>query len=143
MKKRCRREIIEFHGLSQAWHNGTREPTDEDFARLADVIAKSFVIVGPDGRITERATFIEGLRQAHGTWREPGSGGPGTGTIRIKEYRLRIIDGPLALVTYEKWEQIRGETRGRQCTVLFRHRHGLPHGVEWFHVHESWLTPEQ
>lgn len=142
VKKRCWGEIIEFHQLSQAWRNGTHEGTDEDFARLADAIAKSFVFVGPDGRITERATFLEHLRQAHGSWREPGSDRPGIGTIRIQDYQLRIIEGPLVLVTYEKWEQIRGETQGRQCTVLFRHRHGLPHGVEWFHIHESWLTPE-
>ena len=139
LKERCQKEIVELHGFFQDWFNATIEPTDESFARFADVMAPGFSIIGPNGRTRELATLVEGLRGAHGSWREPGSDAPGSGSIRIENIRLQLIISSAALVTYEEWHDVRGEVRGRASTVLFELQHGLPNGVAWHHVHETWL----
>jgi hypothetical protein len=46
----------------------------------------------------------------------------------------------MLLATYEEWQVIEGETRGRLSTALFRNREGTPNGIEWVHLHETWMS---
>jgi len=138
-KDRCFQEVAELHDFFQDWFNATVEPTEESFARVADVIAAGFTLIGPDAKVTRRAALLDRLRQGHGRWREPGSKEPGTGSIRIDHVRLHLIEGPLAVVVYDERHDVRGEVRVRRTTALFRLVHGTPNGVEWYHVHETWI----
>ena len=137
MEERCRREVIELHRFFQDWFRGDLEPTDEAFARFESVIAEGFVIIGPSGRITERPALVDGLRRGHGGWR-----GDEGSRIWIEDVRLHRVEGEVAVLTYEEWQKVRGEVRGRLSSVLFRAREGTPNGVEWLHVHETWLPEE-
>lgn len=138
-KDRCFREVAELHGFFQDWFNAAVEPTEESFARVADVIASGFTLIGPDATMTRRAALLERLRRGYGRWREPGSEEPGTGSIRIERLRLFLIEGPLAVVVYDERQDVRGEVSVRRTTALFRLVHGTPNGVEWYHVQETWL----
>lgn len=139
LTERCEKEVVELHRFLEDWYNGALAPTEENLARFAGVLAPSFLLVSTDGRTSSRATLVDGLRKAHGTWREPGSDEPGAGRIRIERFRTRLIDGPVALATYEEWREVGGEVRGRTSTVVFRLEHGLPNGVAWYHLQETWL----
>ena len=146
MEESCRQEVLELHQFFQDWYNAVLEPTDESFARLADVIDADFVLISPAGRITERPALLEQLRGNHGNWQnlQPSEKTGGTDLrprIRIESFKLRRVDGDLAVATYEEWHEVRGKTRGRLSTVVFGRRAGTPNGVAWLHLHEVWLPP--
>ena len=130
MEKRCRDEVLELHRFFQDWFNAVLEP--DGFSRFADVMADGFVIVTPEGRLRDLGELSDGLRRAHGAWK-------GEGRIWIEDVRLHRVEGDVAVVTYEEWQDVRGEIKGRLSTALFRRREGIPNGVEWLHVHEVWL----
>ncbi|MGB3564007.1 MAG: hypothetical protein WBH85_20280 [Thermoanaerobaculia bacterium] len=136
MEVRYQTEINELHRFFQHWFNGELPDNDESFSRFSDVMATGFEIVSPNGRWTDRESLIAALRNSYGQWKNEG----GPGKIWIEHYRLMHTEGPLALVTYEEWQEVGGERRGRLSTALFRLREGAPNGVEWLHVHETWLS---
>jgi hypothetical protein len=47
--------------------------------------------------------------------------------------------GDILLVTYEEWQQSGDQTTARLSTALFRDKPDAPNGLEWLHVHETWL----
>jgi len=128
----CRKEVVELHAFFQQWFAGELPQTDEAFNRFASVIAKSFHIVSPAGRLMHRAAILEAVRSPHN------SGGGGV-KIWIKNYRRRSTVGEVALVTYEEWQREGDETRGRLSSALFRVKPSTPNDLQWLHVHETWL----
>jgi len=136
MEARCHREVIELHKFFEGWFNGDAD-TSGDFDRFEDVMAEGFVIVTPEGRAIERQDLVDGLRRARRSWRQDGAEG---GRIWIESLRLHHAEGDLALVTYQEWQEVQGVVKGRLSTALFRTRDDTPNGVEWLHVHETWLA---
>ena len=58
----------------------------------------------------------------------------------MRNVEIRHDESPWLLATYEEWQQEGGRpTSGRVTSVLFRRRLGLPQGLEWHHVHETWI----
>ena len=125
------REIIELHDFFEAWLGGTLSDTSENFARFVNVMGASFNIIGPDGSMTAHESLTERLRSAHGA--RPGL------KIWIENIHLCQQHGDLILATYEEWQEHGGETKARLSSVLFRAKPGAPNGLEWLHVHETWL----
>jgi hypothetical protein len=136
MESRCQAEVSELHRFFEDWFNGAVPADDETFARFAGVMGEGFVIVTPEGRAVERDTLIEGLRGSHGRWRLEGKGG---GRIWIENVDVRHAGDGMTAVTYEEWQEVDGRVRGRISTALFRAKKGAPNGIEWLHVHETWL----
>lgn len=136
LELRCEREVVELHRFLERWSNAELPATDEAFARFADVIAESFVIIDPDGTVSGRQPIVDAIRGAHGRWHEM------PGKIRIEGYRLHHAAGGLALVTYEEWHDLGDRRVGRLSTALFGERAGTPNGVEWLHLHEVWLPTD-
>ena len=137
LEDRAHREVEELHQFFEDWFNGEAENTDEAYARFSDVLADGFVIIVPSGQLQDRDTLVEGLR--------PHYAPEGSEPIRlwIENFQLRLRfpgeDGDVVLVTYEQWQQ-RGESRrGRLSSALLRERADTPNGLEWLHVHETWL----
>lgn len=124
-------EIVDLHAFFEGWLGGALPNSDEVFARLPDTMAEGFALVGPDGRLRERGDVLAWLRPAHGSrpgWR-----------IWIERPQLRLAHGDILCCTYEEHQAGGGHTNARLSTVLFRARPGAPNGLEWLHVHESWL----
>lgn len=132
-EERCEQEVVELHAFFEAWFNGTVENTDESYARLTGVLAEGFVIIGPSGDVKERETLVDALRTSY----KP----EGTEPIRIwiEGFRLHHHAGDVAVVTYQEWQQRGAVKRGRLTTAVLRERPGNPNGLEWLHVHETWL----
>ena len=137
MEEACRQEVVELHQFFQDWFNGILEASDESFARFADVIDEDFVIVQPNGEMTARGPLVDRLRKSHGSRKEGGQI-----RIWIENYRLHRSAGDLAVVTYEEWQDLGGEVRGRLSTAVFGRREEMPNGVVWLHLHEVWMPPE-
>ena len=139
MTERCEKEVVELHQFFQAWFGGVLTNDDDSLRRFGGVLAEGFLIVPPSGAATEREPLIERLRGAHGSW---ATGSERPGRIWIEKLRVRRSVEDWAIVTYEEWQEVGGETRGRISTAVFGRREGTPNGVEWLHVHETWL-PDQ
>ncbi|MCG8351292.1 MAG: hypothetical protein MI924_26265 [Chloroflexales bacterium] len=129
MEERCHSEIVELHQFFQDWFNAVISDTDAEFDRFADVVASTFAIVSPAGKLQERAPLLAGLRAAYG--KSPGI------RIWIEDVRLCFQENDIAIVTYAEWQQLGEAITARLSTALFRERSGPPNGLEWLHVHRG------
>lgn len=131
MEKRSRGEVVELHKFFQEWFNGSLPLTEESFARVVEALSKDFIIITPQGRLVDRVTLLTGLYKGHNSRKDL--------HIWIKNFRLHYQQGNILLAIYEEWQEAAGETTARLSTVVFRERTGGPNGLEWLHVHETWL----
>lgn len=138
LEERCEAEVVELHEWIEQWSNAELPLTDEAFARFGDVIAPSFLIVDPDGTTSSQEPIVNVLRKAHGRWRHAEY----PVRIRIRNFRLLHASGQLALAMYEEWHEdddAPPHKIGRLSTVLFGPNPDTPNGLEWLHLHESWV----
>jgi len=127
------REIVDLHRFFDAWFTG-RVPGDETtLARFGDVLADDFEIVSPRGTKVDRAAILGAVRAAHGRH------APGAFRIWIETVAARPADAASVLATYEEWQDQDGVRLGRLASAVLTRRDGLPHGLVWRHVHETWL----
>ena len=134
MDERCRKEVEELHQFFQNWFTGHLDPSDKDFQRFSNVMADGFEIISPDGGRMKRSEILTRVRDGHGSSKGEGF------RIWIENYRSRPIGNDLLLVTYEEWQEAGSDKRGRVSTAVFRPKSETPNGVEWLHVHETWLS---
>ena len=145
MEKACEAEVRELHEFLVQWMTGVLPRTSEAYERFTKVIADCFVIINPGGELTERTSLIGELEAAYDVHAESPNpdreniGEPKDFRIWIENCQTRHQEGGLSLFTYEEWQQISGATTGRLSTALFRRCSGTPNGVEWLHLHETWL----
>lgn len=128
-----RAEIVRLHEFFEGWLGGALPDTGESFAAFEEVLADDFAIATPAGRLVSRAALVEGLRGGHGAHPEL--------RIRIENAELRHSQGPIRVATYEEWQEEGGSETARLSTVVFRAREGTPNGLQWVHVHETWIRP--
>jgi hypothetical protein len=135
MQAQCQREVVELHGFLVDWMTGAVPRSAAAFARFADVLADGFALISPRGEVRERRQLLRELEAAHGMHapHDPDF------RIEVRDFRHRRTEGVLCLVTYEEWQQLTGAPTGRITSAWFRARTDTPHGVEWLHVHETWL----
>ena len=132
MEDRCKKEIIELHQFFQEWLTGALPATPEAFRRAGEVVGAGFVIIGPDGKLTERETLLARIEQGHG-------GRPGL-RMWIDQFRFWRQEGQIALATYQEWQETAEGRTVRLSTAIFREKAGTPNGLEWLHVHETWVA---
>ena len=130
----CRSEIEELHRFFTAWFNGSSPADDATWATLENVIAPGFVLVTPYGTVLERAALLASLRPMHGHHAaEAGF------AISVRDVRCRHVAADTVVVTYEEWQTLHGEEKGRISTAVFERNPAMPNRVRWLAVHECWL----
>ncbi len=130
----CRTEIVELHRFFTAWFNGDLPDTDETWAALENGLAPAFVLVTPYGTVLERDALLTSLRPMHAQH------GPEAGfEIGIRNFVCRHVGEHTAIVTYEEWQTLHGEEKGRISTAVFERNPAMPNRVRWLSVHECWL----
>ncbi len=133
MNQRFEAEIREFHDALTDWFTGKSPRTVEGYSAVSDVIAEDFLLISPAGVVTEGTPLTARIEGAHGVQSDvPFS-------IRIENCRLRVADASYCLGTYEEWNERDGATTARLSTALLRANADLRHGLEWLHLHETWL----
>ena len=135
MAQNCEKEVLELHQFFQEWFNGTLENTEAAFERFDSVMADDFEIINPEGQKSSRAGIIARLQAAHGFQ----ANATPPMRIWIENLHSRPLPGGDQLVTYEEWQETGGITRGRLSSALFSSSADTPNGVQWHHVHETWL----
>ena len=137
MKSQCETEIVELHRFFEEWFMGRLEDSGAAFSRFADVMADGFIMISPEGTVTGRAELLRGLRHARAAYTPANSI-----SIRVADIQQRRHSDDLCLMTYEEWQNTGSGERGRISSALFRRRPGTPNGVEWLHLHETWMNGE-
>ena len=126
-------EVRAFHDALTGWFTGALERSERGFSGLADVIADDFVLISPRGVVDRAAPLMARIEGAYGVQAGVAF------AIRIESCELRFADDSHCLGTYEEWQQRDGATTARLSTVVFRVRDDRRHGLEWLHLHETWL----
>ena len=83
--QKCEKEVIELHQFFQDWFNGELQPTDKDYARFVNVLSEDFIIIDPNGNVTQREPLLVGLRNAHNSRSEF--------KIWIENFQFRHFEG--------------------------------------------------
>lgn len=136
MEERFKAEIVETHEFLTGWLSGSLPKNDAVYAPFAAVLADDFVIITPSGEATVRDPLLRELEQGHGA--------EGVDfRIWIENVQLRWHDDAAWLGTYEEWQEIGSGTTARLSSVLFRRNDALRNGIEWVHLHETWLPGRQ
>lgn len=128
MEENCRREVDELHRFFEDWLTGAAEGNLE---RCESALAKDFEIVWPSGNRMKRHELLDALGDRYGESADL--------QIRIDNFSVRVVGEGLCVATYEEHHRREEGDRGRLSSALFRRRDSAPHGVEWVHVHETWL----
>lgn len=132
MITRIENEIIELHQFFQDWYNNQLSPTNENFARCADVLDPDFSIIFPSGDKVLYQTLLDRLHNAHNSHT----------AMRIWIENIEVLHqvGDLILATYEEWQEIEGVVTSRLSSVFFKKVSSTPNGLRWLHVHETWIN---
>ena len=117
-------EVRELHAFFERWYSGVAALTE--FSRM-DVLADSFVLIGPDGRSSNVEQVREFVEAAYG--RRP------TGF----EIRNVAVRPHTPVGTYEEWQTAGNATTGRISTAAMTLDPDTPNGLRWVHLHETWL----
>jgi hypothetical protein len=85
------------------------------------------VRIGPDGRWSDASQVHSFVRAAFG--QQPTK-------FTIRNVTLR---GDAAVGTYEEWQAADANLTGRISTAVLTPKSDMPNGLQWMHLHETWL----
>jgi hypothetical protein len=129
---RAQLEVVNLHRFFEEWLAGRLPDTDVAFERCVTAMATQFELIVPSGERLTRTDLLESLRGVNG------SRGADF-RLWVDELATRPIAGGVHLVTYQEWQTHDGRTTGRLSTAILADSAGAADGIEWWHVHESWL----
>jgi hypothetical protein len=133
---RASAEVIDLHRLFVDWFVATRAETVE-FSRFECVMGEGFGMIAPDGQVLDRAAVIDHVRSSRATCDDGFS-------ISIEDIRAGWQDASTIVVFYVEAQLRGGKHSRRQSSALFTTSSSAPNGVEWRHLHETWLQmPER
>ena len=135
MKNHCYNEIVELHSFFQDWFNGKIEKNKEPFERFPNVLEEKFELITPSGQKHTKDEILQLVWNSHASRAE--SDNPMK--IWIENFNFKTISDELFLVTYEEWQKIDGNDKGRLSTAIFQRCENNFNGITWIHVHETFL----
>jgi hypothetical protein len=128
---RARAEIVALHEFFVAWYDG-KTAERADFERFESVMGAGMRMIPPSGVILERESVVAYVRGNRATF-------DGDFSIEIADIRPAWETDGAILVTYAEKQDRRGERTARRATALFAESSSAPNGVEWRHLHETWM----
>jgi len=121
-------EIEALHVEFELWFGGE----SKTLSRVESVLAADFHLVSPRGDIVALDDLLAGLRAARNSRHI---------SIRIEQPAVLWHDSTTVLATYQEWHDHTDYSTARQTTVLFSLDDAAPGGLQWRHVHETWIMP--
>jgi hypothetical protein len=129
--ERASTEIIAFHDFFVAWYDApTADATD--FGRCELAFGEDFHMIPPTGRVFDREATIDLIRSNRASYN-------GDFSIEIEDIRSGWEAADMIVVTYIEAQVRAGKSSRRQASALFTSCSSAPNGVEWRHLHETWL----
>jgi len=124
-------EVIDFHRFFEAWYDA-KTADNTDFGRCERTFGQAFHMIPPTGHIFDRAETIELIRANRASFH-------GDFSIEISDIRSSFETEDTIVLTYVEAQSRAGKYSRRQASALFTASSSAPNGVEWQHLHETWL----
>jgi len=124
-------EIVAFHRFFVAWYDATTADT-VDFGRCEQAFGPDFHMIPPTGRVFDRTETIDLIRANRASFN-------GDFSIDIEDIGTFWEDGRMILMTYVEKQDRRGVKTARRASALFIKNSSAPNGVQWRHLHETWM----
>jgi hypothetical protein len=128
---RARNEVVQLHEFFVAWYDSATAAT-VDFARFEAVMGPGMTMIPPSGIMLERDAIIAYVRDSRATF-------SGDYAIEISDVAPAWQAGDAIVVTYIEKQDRRGIKTARRASALFVESSSAPNGVEWRHLHETWM----
>ena len=133
---RASAEVIDLHRFFVDWFDTARADR-VDFSRFERVMGDSFEMIAPDGQILDREAVIDHVRASRASCDDGFA-------ISIEDIRPGWQDADTIVVLYIEAQLRAGKHSRRQSSAVFTTSSSAPNGVEWRHLHETWLqVPER
>lgn len=129
---RAQLEVVNLHRFFEEWLAGRLPDTEVAFERCVTAMGAQFELITPSGERLAREDLIESLRGANGSR-------GGDFRLWVDRLETRPLSGGVHLVTYEEWQTHDGRTTGRFSSAVLADSSNATDGIEWWHVHETWL----
>jgi len=132
---RASAEVVDLHRFFVDWFD--KQCADKaDFSRFESVMGKGFTMVVPSGQLLDRDAVLGYVRASRATL-------DGDFAIAIEDIRPAWQAGDVIVLTYVEAQQRAGQASRRRSSAVFTTNSSAPNGVEWRHLHETWLqAPE-
>lgn len=131
----CQVEIERLHSFFVEWFLGAVPKTRREFAqRAAGKFSLGFHVISPRGDLMAYDDTCSGLYDAWGSRRNCGGF-----DIKTQNCVALWVKGRACLMRYEEWQHNGEEETLRVCTALFRMHSSRHAGVEWVHLHETFV----
>jgi hypothetical protein len=128
---RARDEVVSLHEFFVAWYD--RNTADAvDFDRFDKVMGPGVQMIPPGGDMLDREAVVSYVRNNRATF-------DGDYAIEIADVRPAWEAGNAIVVTYIEKQERRGVKTARRASALFVESSSAPNGVEWRHLHETWM----
>ena len=128
---RARDEIVSLHEFFVAWYDkNTADATD--FNRFDKVMGLGIQMIPPSGDMLDRDAVVSYVRDNRATF-------DGDYAIEIADVRPAWEASNVIVVTYIEKQERRGVKTARRASALFVENSSAPNGVEWRHLHETWM----
>ena len=128
---RASAEIIELHRFFVDWFVAARADAVE-FGRFEAVMGEGLTMVAPNGQILDRAAVVGHVLTSRATCDDGFA-------ISIEDIRPGWQDANTIVVFYIEAQLRAGKHSRRQSSAVFTTSSSAPNGVEWRHLHETWL----
>ena len=128
---RARAEIVDLHHFFFEWYR-TVSADKTHFGRFESVIGDGFRMITPRGKILDSDAVHYYDRANRATC---GS----DFLISTDDIRAGWESDDTIIVSYIEIQHRGGKHSRRQASAVFTTRSSAPNGVEWRHLHETWL----
>ncbi|MBL0371988.1 hypothetical protein JJB09_08105 [Rhizobium sp. KVB221] len=128
---RASAEIIALHRFFVAWFDKVTS-ADADFSRFDQSMGDGMQMIAPSGAILDRQALVGYVRDCRDTF-------DGDFSIDISDIRPVWESDDAIVVSYIEKQQRKGVKTARRATALFTKSSSAPSGVEWRHLHETWM----
>ncbi|RWD97323.1 DUF4440 domain-containing protein [Mesorhizobium sp.] len=132
---RASAEVVDLHRFFVDWFD-RRGAGTADFARFERVMAEGFSMITAGGQWLDRDAVLNHVRASRATF-------DGDFAISIEDIRPGWETGDLIVLTYVEAQQRAGKQSRRRSSAVFTTNSSAPNGVEWRHLHETWLQMPQ
>ena len=131
--ERASDEIVSLHRFFVDWFDAATAD-GADFGRFERAMGAGMQMIPPGGDLLGRDAILAHVRSCRATFR-------GDFAIEIAEIAGVWETDAAILVTYVERQTRQGVRTARRATALFTASSSAPSGVEWRHLHETWMQP--
>lgn len=130
-------EIRSLHHFFEQWFNAEIPQQQSHFRRFRHAMADDLSFISPTAAQLDKNAIINYLWDAYGQHQND--------PIKIwtENESVRPIGGPSWLGLYEEHQQQGEEHTQRISSVIFNIDPKAANAIQWRHVHETWMPPQE